>query len=89
MFVPQTLENTREADVTMVSPGDEEVALDEADDEFAGEPRGWRGGGKGGGCWVGGWVLAHRCCVRGVNRHSGMMSLQVSKGVWCLHTYCK
>jgi len=32
----QTLENTREADVTMVSAGDEEVALDEADDEFAG-----------------------------------------------------
>lgn len=33
---PQTLENTREADVTMVSAGDEEVVLDEADDEFAG-----------------------------------------------------
>jgi hypothetical protein len=32
----QTLENTREADVTLVAPGDEEVALDEADDEFAG-----------------------------------------------------
>lgn len=32
----QTIENTREADVTMVAPGDEEVALDEADDEFAG-----------------------------------------------------
>lgn len=31
----KTLENTREADVTMVSAGDEEVALDEADDEFA------------------------------------------------------
>lgn len=27
----------READVTMVSAGDEEVALDEADDEFAGK----------------------------------------------------
>jgi hypothetical protein len=33
----QTLENTREKDVTMVEEGDEEVALDEADDEFAGE----------------------------------------------------
>jgi hypothetical protein len=33
----QTIENTREADVTMVAPGDEEVALDEADDEFAGQ----------------------------------------------------
>jgi hypothetical protein len=32
----QTIENTREADETMVTPGDEEVALDEADDEFAG-----------------------------------------------------
>jgi hypothetical protein len=35
----QTLENTREKDVTMVEEGDEEVALDEADDEFAGEER--------------------------------------------------
>jgi hypothetical protein len=41
--MPQTLENTREADVTMVAPGDEDVALDEADDEFAGEAGG--GGG--------------------------------------------
>lgn len=32
---PQTLENTREKDVTMVAAGDEEVAADEADDEFA------------------------------------------------------
>jgi hypothetical protein len=32
----QTLENTREKDVTMVEERDEEVALDEADDEFAG-----------------------------------------------------
>ncbi|KAF6265572.1 anticodon-binding protein [Scenedesmus sp. NREL 46B-D3] len=31
----KTLENTREKDVTMVEEGDEEVALDEADDEFA------------------------------------------------------
>lgn len=31
----KTLENTREADVTMVASGDEDVALDEADDEFA------------------------------------------------------
>lgn len=35
--VLQTLENTREKDVTMVEEGDEEVQLDEADDEFAGE----------------------------------------------------
>ena len=32
----QTLENTREKDETMVQMGDEEVAADEADDEFAG-----------------------------------------------------
>ncbi|KAI8466209.1 MAG: anticodon-binding protein [Monoraphidium minutum] len=31
----RTIENTREKDVTMVAPGDEEVALDEDDDEFA------------------------------------------------------
>lgn len=36
MYVVQTLGNTREADVTMVAAGDEEIALDEADDEFAG-----------------------------------------------------
>jgi hypothetical protein len=38
LYILQTIENTREADVTMVAPGDEEVALDEADDEFAGQP---------------------------------------------------
>jgi hypothetical protein len=40
----QTLENTREPDVTWVAEGDEEVALDEADDEFAGAVC-WGGGG--------------------------------------------
>lgn len=34
---PQTLENTREKDETMVAADDEEVAADEAQDEFAGE----------------------------------------------------
>ena len=33
--VPHTLDNMREFDETMVEPGDEEVAGDEADDEFA------------------------------------------------------
>jgi len=32
----QTIENTREADVTMVQPDDEEVAAEEDQDEFAG-----------------------------------------------------
>jgi ribosome production factor 1 len=31
----QTIENTREADATLVVPGDEEVTADVADDEFA------------------------------------------------------
>eukprot|EP00951_Prasinocladus_malaysianus_P034580 scaffold349828_cov41-Prasinocladus_malaysianus.AAC.1 len=35
--MPQTLENTREKDETMVLPDDEEVAADEATDEFSGE----------------------------------------------------
>lgn len=33
--IPRTIENTREVDDTMVQPDDEEVAGDEADDEFA------------------------------------------------------
>ena len=33
--VPRTLDNTREVDDTVVAPGDEEVLLDEAGDEFA------------------------------------------------------
>ncbi|KAK3285637.1 Ribosome production factor 1 [Cymbomonas tetramitiformis] len=33
--IPRTIENTREKDVTMVEPGDEEVLADEAQDEFA------------------------------------------------------
>mmetsp|Transcript_6379 Transcript_6379/g.17852 ORF Transcript_6379/g.17852 Transcript_6379/m.17852 type:complete len:365 (-) Transcript_6379:419-1513(-) len=33
--IPRTLENTREKDETMVQPDDEEVAADEATDEFA------------------------------------------------------
>ncbi|GAB4823717.1 hypothetical protein N2152v2_010763 [Parachlorella kessleri] len=33
--VPKTIENTREADVTMVQPDDEEVAAEEDQDEFA------------------------------------------------------
>lgn len=37
LLLVQTLENTRERDVTMVEEGDEDVQLDEADDEFAGE----------------------------------------------------
>jgi hypothetical protein len=37
--VAQTIENTREKDITMVAPSDEEIAFDEADDEFAGEGR--------------------------------------------------
>jgi hypothetical protein len=36
-YLPQTLENTREADVTMVMAGDEEVAAEEEQDEFAGD----------------------------------------------------
>ncbi len=35
-FSAQTLENTREADDTMVAPDDDEVMADENDDEFAG-----------------------------------------------------
>ncbi len=44
----QTLENTREKDVTMVQPDDEEVLADEEQDEFAGEvgkQKGWVGDG--------------------------------------------
>jgi len=33
--LPNTIENTREKDETMVSPGDEEVEADNAEDEFA------------------------------------------------------
>jgi len=33
--IPRTIENTREADETVVEPGDEEVLEDEANDEFA------------------------------------------------------
>lgn len=33
--IPKTIENTREVDDTLVQPDDEEVAGDEADDEFA------------------------------------------------------
>lgn len=33
----QTIENTREKDVTMVAPDDAEVEADDADDEFASE----------------------------------------------------
>jgi hypothetical protein len=39
----QTIESTREKDETFVDPEDEDVLLDEADDEFAGEG-GWGGG---------------------------------------------
>lgn len=38
-FRQQTLENTREKDETMVRPDDEEIAADEATDEFSGAPR--------------------------------------------------
>lgn len=45
---PKTIESTREKDETVVQPDDEEVAMDEDDDEFAGEGRSecreWRGG---------------------------------------------
>ena len=33
----QTIENTREKDVTMIAPDDTEVDADDAQDEFAGE----------------------------------------------------
>jgi ribosome production factor 1 len=33
--VPKTLENTREADVTIVKAGDEDIAIEEDQDEFA------------------------------------------------------
>lgn len=33
----QTIENTREKDVTMIAPDDEEVDADDAQDEFAGQ----------------------------------------------------
>ena len=35
MQLPRTIENTREVDDTVVAPDDEEVARDEAEDEFA------------------------------------------------------
>ncbi len=35
----QTIENTREKDVTMVAPEDAEVEADDADDEFASMPQ--------------------------------------------------
>jgi hypothetical protein len=47
------LENTREKDVTMVADGDEDVALDEADDEFAG---------GGGGLALAGWLADFGVC---------------------------
>ena len=34
----QTIENTREKDVTIIAPDDEEVEADDAQDEFASEP---------------------------------------------------
>ena len=37
MTVPQTIENTREKDETMVAEDDDEVIADEEEDEFAGE----------------------------------------------------
>lgn len=33
----QTIENTREKDVTMIAPDDTEVDADDAQDEFAGD----------------------------------------------------